>query len=103
MPRPNNDEMEDLKLWNLLEHYKRDLTYYVFKSRLVVKQIKLTRSDIILSEDEVADGLRLELLGDEEWMNYLGRKSFLPMQTKAVITGYFARLVAYDNYSAIVT
>src|SRR5690242_11900364 len=103
MPRPNYDEMEDLRLWSLFDHYKSQVTFYIFRCRAMVKQIRQTNANITLSEDEIADALRLDLLGDDEWMNYLGGKSFLSTPARAVITGYFARLIAFDHYSSIIS
>jgi hypothetical protein len=101
MPALDSGEFGFLATWNLDGHYKRFIVKYIYIGRVLVSTVGKIGPIGRLSEDELADALYNYLRGNEEWKKVLRRKQHLPRSDHDRITGYFARHVAWDAYSAI--
>jgi hypothetical protein len=110
MPAPSLTEIGKLSSLGLLRHYQRNQNWYVQQGKGLVAAVRFAVSATkttsgsahVLSQDEVAQMLRIWLTVNQQWQLLLKSKPNLPVVQYDLITDAMARYVAYDAYLPII-
>ncbi len=112
MAAPSIVEISNMKVWNLYKHYFSNRRMYVQQGRGIVAAIRVMLQKAVaqaqqpaatatVSEDDIADSLKVWLLSDKNWTAYLAKKSHMTPAAFVTMTDTMARFIASDAYGDI--
>jgi hypothetical protein len=116
MSRPSNSEIDTLRHWSVYKHCNKHIAEYLTEARIAYWVGSAIMSKIYqsmsqggtpaatprMSEDEIADALKIRLANDPYWQNFVASKPNMTTKVHAVIDDIVCRYIAWDFYSAII-